>query len=113
MDIPWNDDAVAALFPRDRSKDGGELEMVAEGRLNSVIAIVAARFAGDIGRMRISFPERGKPPFRYEAEEIAVLIIEHARASRPDAVKDLFGCRASETPRGSAAASRDDRRDDG
>jgi hypothetical protein len=108
MGIPWNDNAVAAVFPRDRT-NGGELEMVAEGRLSFVIAIIAARYAGDLGRMRISFPDRGKPPFRYEAEEIAVLITEHA--SRPDA-EGSFGGRLSEAQPGPAATSLKDRPND-
>jgi hypothetical protein len=110
MSIPWNDNAVAAVFPRDRS-NGGELEMVAEGRLTFVIAIIAAKYAGDIGRMRISFPDRGKPPFRYEAEEIAVLITEHARASRADA-EGSFDGRASEAQPGPAATSLENRPND-
>lgn len=81
MDISWNEDAVAAMRPRDCDRASGDLEVVAQGSLTRVLDTIAATFAGDIGRMRISFPDRRKPPFRYEGTEIAVLLAERARAA--------------------------------
>ena len=81
MDISWNEDAVAAMRPRDCDKASGDLEVVAQGPLVSVLDTIAAGFATDIARMRISFPERHKPPFRYEGAEIAALLAERGRAA--------------------------------
>ena len=81
MDISWNEDAVAAMRPRDCDKASGDLEVVAQGSLTRVLDTIAAGFAGDIARMRISFPERCKPPFRYEGAEIAALLAEHSRST--------------------------------
>jgi hypothetical protein len=81
MDISWNEDAVAAMRPRDCDKASGDLEVVAQGSLTRVLDTIAATFASDIGRMRISFPDRRKPPFRYEGIEIAALLAERARAT--------------------------------
>jgi len=81
MDISWNEDAVAAMRPRDCDKASGDLEVVAQGSLTRVLDTIAAAFASDIGRMRISFPDRRKPPFRYEGTEIAALLAERARAT--------------------------------
>ena len=85
MDISWNEDAVAVMRPRDGDKAGGDLEVVAQGTLARVLDAIAAGFAGDIGRMRISFPERHQPPFRYEGAEIAALMAERGRAAMPNA----------------------------
>jgi len=81
MDISWNEDAVAAMRPRDCDRASGDLEVVVQGPLTRVLDTIAATFAGDIGRMRISFPDRRKPPFRYEGTEIAALLAERARAA--------------------------------
>jgi hypothetical protein len=81
MDISWNEDAVAAMRPRDCDKASGDLEVVAQGSLTRVLDTIAAGFASDIPRMRISFPERCKPPFRYEGAEIAALLAERNRAA--------------------------------
>lgn len=82
MDISWNEDSVAAMRPRDTDKASGDLQVVAQGPLTSVLDAIAAGFATDIGRMRISFPERRSPPFRYEGAEIAALLAERGRALR-------------------------------
>lgn len=81
MDISWNEDAVAAVRPRDCDKASGDLEVVAQGPLTRVLDTIAAGFAGDISRMRISFPDRRKPPYRYEGAEIAALLAERGRAT--------------------------------
>ena len=81
MDISWNEDSVAAMRPRDCDKASGDLEVVAQGSLTRVLDTIAAGFAGDIARMRISFPERCKPPFRYEGAEIVALLAERNRAA--------------------------------
>jgi len=80
MDVSWNDDAVAAMRPRDCA-EAGDLEVVAQGSLTRVLDAIAAGFASDIARMRISFPERRKPPFRYEGAEIAALLAERSRVA--------------------------------
>jgi len=82
MEISWNEDAVAAMRPRDCDKASGDLEVVAQGSLNRVLDTIAATFAGDLARMRISFPDRRKPPFRYEGTEIAALLAERARSGK-------------------------------
>lgn len=81
MDISWNEDAVAAVRPRDGDKSNGDLEVVAQGPLAGVLDAIAAGFAGDLARMRISFPERRKPPYRFEGTEIAALLAERGRAA--------------------------------
>lgn len=81
VDISWNEDAVAVMRPRDGGKASGDLEVVAQGPLTRVIDAIAAGFASDIGRMRISFPDRRQPPFRYEGVEIAALLAERARVA--------------------------------
>lgn len=81
MEISWNEDAVAAVRPRDGDRASGDLEVVAQGSLTRVLDSIAAGFAGDIPRMRISFPERCKPPFRYEGAEIAALLAERRRVA--------------------------------
>jgi hypothetical protein len=78
-DISWNEDAVAVMRPRDGDK--GNLEVVAQGSLAGVLDAIAAGFASDLARMRISFPERRKPPYRYEGAEIAALLAERGRAA--------------------------------
>lgn len=80
VDISWNEDAVAVMRPRDCNKASGDLEVVAQGSLTCVMDTIAAGFASDIGRMRISFPDRRQPPYRYEGVEIAALLAERARS---------------------------------
>ncbi len=44
MDISWNEDAVAAMRPRDCDKASGDLEVVAQGSLTRVLDTIAAGF---------------------------------------------------------------------
>ncbi len=76
--VPWGD---AAVLIRSGQMEFGR-EIVAEGSLMDVVALIATYRSGAKASLSIAFPDRHVAPLGYGPESFAALVTELQRPSR-------------------------------
>lgn len=69
----WNENAVAV------ERRDGEAVIIGEGTLAALVAGLETLTAGALGRVRVSMPDRGAPPFTFEGSRLVKLVKDPCR----------------------------------